>query len=146
MVMTRRGRRSVYSAHKSRSSWPGRCLWLFNQTRSVSLAHRLRVARTFAGRLVGLLDQSEILPGHGLLLSACRSIHTHFMRFPIDALYVDTELRVVAVIEKMRPFRTGPIVKGAAAVIELPAGTVAATGTKVGDRLGLEAFPSPAPV
>ncbi len=114
--------------------------WLQNVTRKAPLASRMRVARTFVGRLVGLLDQPEILPGQGLLIESCRSIHTHFMRFPIDVLYLDEKGRILTALERMKPFRTGPFVKRAAAVVELPAGTIASTGTQVGDLLEVTLF------
>lgn len=114
--------------------------WLHNVTRKVPLASRMRVTRTFAGRLVGLLGQAEIYPGQGLLIESCRSVHTHFMRFPIDVLYLDETGKVMAALERMKPFRTGPFLKRAFAVVELPAGTVACTGTQVGDRLAVTFF------
>lgn len=74
-------------------------------------------------------------PGEGLLIRPCNSIHTHFMRFPIDVLYVSRADRVIAIDENMGPWRFGRIQRGARYVVELPAGTVAATGTEVGDKV-----------
>lgn len=63
-----------------------------------------------------------------------------FMRFPIDVLYLDRSHTVVRAQREIRPWRIGPLyTKGARFVIELPAGTIARTGTAVGDHLMIEA-------
>jgi hypothetical protein len=114
-----------------------------NLTRHAVLAERLEVARSFWARFVGLMGRAELGAGSGLFLAG-NGIHMFFMRFPIDAVFVSSEdgegrRRVVAVHERLAPW-TGlvPLVRGAAAVIELPAGTVAASGTCVGDEVALE--------
>lgn len=61
-----------------------------------------------------------------------------FMRFPIDAVWVDRSRRVVGTRERLRPWLLAASVRGAAEVIELPAGTVARTGTQAGDELQYE--------
>ncbi|MGH2458345.1 MAG: DUF192 domain-containing protein [Chloroflexota bacterium] len=58
-----------------------------------------------------------------------------YLRFPIDAIFADHDMRVVSTRSGMGPSRFGPIVRRAAPVIELPSGTVVATGTQVGDQL-----------
>ena len=79
----------------------------------------------------------------GLLIERCRSIHTHFMRFAIDALFLDAEGIVVAAVEGMRPWRIGRHYPAARSVLELPAGTIAATGTQRGDRVCIECPDAP---
>ncbi|MEZ4767589.1 MAG: DUF192 domain-containing protein [Caldilineales bacterium] len=108
---------------------------LRNLTRDTVLAERCRVADSYFPRLIGLMGKERLEPGEGLLILPCNSIHTHFMRFPIDVLYVSREDEVVAIDEAMAPWRFGRIRRGARYVVELPAGTVAATGTEVGDRV-----------
>jgi CheY-like chemotaxis protein len=79
----------------------------------------------------------EALPaGEGLLLSPAPAIHTAFMRFPIDALFLDRDLRVLDVRERLRPWRVASKPK-ARAVLELSAGECARKGVRVGDHLGL---------
>jgi len=73
--------------------------------------------------------------GEGLLIVRCNSIHTHFMRFPIDVLYVGSDCEVVGIDHALRPWRFGRIHRGARFVLELPPGTAKATNTQVGDRL-----------
>ena len=114
-----------------------------NVTRGSVLAERLETAASFWARFRGLMGRAALPAGHGLLLAG-NGIHMFFMRFAIDAVFVagedgDGGRRVVAIREDLRPW-TGvvPIVRGAAAVLELPSGTVAASGTRVGDTLVLE--------
>jgi uncharacterized membrane protein (UPF0127 family) len=108
-----------------------------NVTRGTVLADRLKVAENFRDRLVGLLGRSSLEGGEALWLSPCRSIHTFGMRFPIDALFLDSRRVVVRTVDVLPPRRARFGGRGAASVIELPAGTVARTGTKPGDRIDL---------
>ena len=108
---------------------------LRNLTRDTVLAARCRIADSYLPRLIGLMGAPGLEPGEGLLIRPCNSIHTHFMRFPIDVLYVSHEDKVVAIDEAMAPWRFGRIHRNARYVVELPAGTVAATGTLVGDTV-----------
>ncbi len=87
-------------------------------------------------RLRGLLGRRGLPAGEGLLLSPAPGIHTAFMRFPIDALFLDGNLRVLDIVEQMRPWRMASRHR-ARAVLELAAGECARTGVQVGDRLGL---------
>jgi hypothetical protein len=112
-----------------------------NTTRSSTLADRCEVARTFWTRFLGLMGRATLEPGQGLLIFPESSIHMFFMRFPIDALFLDREDRVVAVHEAMPPNRSFASKWGARAVLELPAHVVAQSGTQVGDQLTLT--PSP---
>lgn len=73
--------------------------------------------------------------GEGLILKGDKSIHSFFMRFPIDVVYADREGRVLRLDQAMLPYRIGPIVPKAAYVLELPVGVIQATGTSVGDQL-----------
>jgi uncharacterized protein len=98
---------------------------------------RCVVADSFLTRLRGLLGRRELPPDEGLLINPCSSVHTWFMRFPIDVLFLDRDLRVVRVAADVRPFRLrwG---RGARQVLELAAGEAAERGIRVGDRLTLE--------
>lgn len=109
-----------------------------NVTRGTILASRLRVARSFWGRFRGLMLTPALPRGEGLLIERCSSIHTHFMRFPIDAVFLDRDGTVLAIEAEMRPWRIGKLHRGARAVIELPAGAAAAAGTRLGDRVRVE--------
>ena len=103
-----------------------------------TLAHRAEMARSFLQRLVGLMGRRRLPDGEGLILPACRSIHTCWMRFAIDAVFVDRAWAVVAIRNSLPPWRMTPFVLRTQAVIELPAGTVRRTHLVVGDRVVLE--------
>jgi uncharacterized membrane protein (UPF0127 family) len=111
-----------------------------NITRGESLVTHGRVADNMWTRLKGLIGSPPLEPGEGLLIAPCQSIHTHFMGFPIDVLYVDRENQVVGLHRSLPPWRFGSFHRRARFVIELPAGTLEATGTEVGDRLSVEGY------
>jgi uncharacterized protein len=85
-------------------------------------------------RLMGLMGRRDLARGHGLLLRPSPSIHTCFMRFPIDAVFLDRELHVVAVRPRLRSWRFAGQ-RGARAVLELPAGEAERQGITPGARL-----------
>jgi uncharacterized protein len=98
------------------------------------LCERCTVADRPHTRLRGLLGRPGLLPGEGLLLRPSPSIHTWFMRFPIDAVFVDADGTVVRIAGDLRPWRAAGR-RGARAVLELPAGECERHGLKPGDRL-----------
>ncbi len=102
------------------------------------LASRAAMARSLLARMVGLLDRRLLDEGEGLILTACRSIHTCFMRFAIDAVFVDRGWGVVAIHRAVPPWRMTAPVWRAQAVIELPAGTAERARLVVGDQLVVE--------
>ena len=95
------------------------------------------VADTPLRRLRGLLGRGGLDRGQGLLLRPAPAIHTCFMRFPIDAVFVDRGLEVVGISEAVRPWRFARA-KGAHSVIELAAGECRRLGLASGDRLRLD--------
>lgn len=110
-----------------------------NLTKGAVLAWRVVEADTPWKRLKGLLGRSCLEPGEGLLLSPCSAIHSCFMGFKFDALFLGRGGIVLHIIREMPPFRFSPVVRGAVSVLELPAGTVRATGTEVGDVVSISA-------
>ena len=85
-------------------------------------------------RLRGLIGRARLRPGDGLMLRRASAIHTSFMRFPIDAVFLDDELRVLRVREGLRPWRAAAA-PGATTVLELAAGQAARNGLTPGARL-----------
>ena len=79
----------------------------------------VKPADTFALRFQGLMFRKKLEPSEGLLLLDCSRIHTNFMRFPIDVVYLSEELRILDV-ETVRPWRIGKRVKGTRHVLEVP--------------------------
>ena len=98
------------------------------------LVCRARVASSFLARFRGLMLTSSLEPGTGLLFPRTRSVHTHFMRYAIDVVFLDDRQRVVRIAAGLRPWRFAAA-KGAAAVLELPAGECARLGLAEGDEL-----------
>jgi uncharacterized membrane protein (UPF0127 family) len=92
------------------------------------------VAATPFTRLRGLLGRKSLPSGQGILLRPAGSVHTFFMRFAIDVVFLDDELRVVAIAADLRPWRAAGK-RGARAVLELPAGECARRGLAVGDQV-----------
>jgi len=106
-----------------------------NRERGTTLASRVERADTFLRRLRGLRGRPALEEGAGLWLVPCRGIHTRGMSFPIDALYLDRELRVIAIEQNLSPGRIASVLFRARTVLELPAGTARRTDTRVGDRI-----------
>ena len=102
------------------------------------VADRVTVATTRAERGVGLLGRSHLEPGEGLLIAPCNGVHTCFMRFSIDILALDKNGVVVDAVSALKPWRIRLPRRGAYSVLELPAGTVLKTQTKVGHRITID--------
>jgi uncharacterized protein len=118
----------------------GKSGYAFNQTRQSFLATEVRVANTHLQRLIGLMGTppSSLHTGCALWIQPCHGVHTMFMRYPIDVIYLDGECRVLRLEENVRPWRLTPVVVESATVLEVPAHTVFNTGTRVGDLLEIK--------
>lgn len=115
--------------------WHKKMVRAVNTTRGTVLGEGIRVADTALSRIVGLLGESKLVPGDGLLIVPCQGVHTWGMRFPIDVVVLDGQWNVLAVRQRMRTFRMTRVFWRAAAVLELPVGTLDSTSTSVGDTL-----------
>ena len=102
------------------------------------LANRVDVADTRATRAVGLLSREGLEPGEALWIVPSRGVHTFWMRFAIDVLALDEAGTVIDCVSNLKPWRMRLPRRGTAGVLELPAGTVAASGTAVGHHVLLE--------
>ncbi len=96
---------------------------------------RVRVARGFFGRALGLMGRRSLPTGEGLWLSPCAAIHTGFMRFPIDAIFLDRDGGVVRVALAVRPWRVCRGAGTAASVVEVRSGWLDATALAAGARV-----------
>ncbi len=112
-----------------------------NQTRGTVLGRAVDVADTSAKRRTGLLKHERLEPGEGLWISPCESVHTFFMKFPIDLVYVDKRRKVKKVRHAVPAWRLSACLT-AHSVLELPAGTARETGTRAGDELVMETLTS----
>jgi len=97
----------------------------------------VEVADTSGKRRVGLLKHERLDPGTGLWIIPCESVHTFFMKFPIDLVYLDKKRKVRKVRHAVPAWRLSACFT-AHSILELPAGTVAKTGTRAGDELVIE--------
>ncbi len=115
-----------------------------NLDRGTSLGDGIEVADSFWGKFRGLMLRPPLPVGGGLWLPGGNGIHMMFMRFPIDVVFLaradDDGSRAVVAIRESLPAWTGivPFVRRADGCLELPAGVVTASGTRVGDRVILE--------
>jgi uncharacterized membrane protein (UPF0127 family) len=110
-----------------------------NLTRSTALADSAEIANTSATRRTGLLKHSGLQAGEGLWIVPCEAVHTFGMKFPIDVLFLSKKRKVLKVKSDMGRRRMAASLL-AHSVLELPAGTAAATGTVAGDLLELEKY------
>ena len=106
-----------------------------NLTKNTTLVDRGRVADTFFSRLKGLLGSPALIKGEGLLLKHEKSIHTFFMSFPIDVVYINQAWQIINLDHNMPPYRLGRFVPRSVYILELPAGVIEETQTAVGDQL-----------
>jgi uncharacterized membrane protein (UPF0127 family) len=107
-----------------------------NEDRGAVLGDAVTVADTSATRNAGLLHHKSLPPGEGLWIVPCLSVHTFFMKFAIDLVYLDKRLRVRKVRHAVPAWRVSACLR-AHSVLELPAGSVAPTGTQPGDQLSI---------
>ena len=112
---------------------------VFNLTRQRVLADRATRANTFWTRFRGLLGRDGLGSGEGLVIEPCNSVHMFGMRFALDVLHLDRHGTVVRILPELRPGQVGPLVWRSHTVVELPAGTVEASGTQLGDQIRIEA-------
>ena len=108
------------------------------------LADRIRPAHTHWTRLRGLLGTAPLTAPEGLWLKPCRQVHMFWMRYAIDVVFLDAELRVVHTVAALAPGTVSPKVAAATSVLELAAGVIADAGIRIGSRLTLEPAGPPA--
>jgi uncharacterized membrane protein (UPF0127 family) len=118
-----------------------------NVTRGTTLATSVQLATSFGARFLGLMGRAPLPPGGGLWIAGTNGIHMFFMRFAIDAVFLSRAApggaggagggrRVVGLRRGLRPWvGLVPLVRGADGVLELPVGTIDASGTQVGDEV-----------
>lgn len=104
-----------------------------NLSRATMIGDQVRVADTSISRMVGLLGRRGLEPGEGLWIRPSSGVHTVGMRFPIDVIGLDGELRIVRLWRELVPYRVTSVSLKLKSVIELPAGQIAASGSEIGD-------------
>ena len=109
-----------------------------NADRGTTLVTNGKLASSFVSRFFGLMGRKGVEDGGGLLIASSSSIHSFFMRFRFDAIFIDREGRVVKIVPAMRQWWVAFGGNGAKDVLELPAGVAERTGTQPGDLLLFE--------
>jgi len=108
-----------------------------NATKNTVLAENAAVANTSATRRRGLLEREDFPRGEGLWIVPCEAVHTFWMKFPIDLVYLNKRKQVVKVRHAVPPWRISACLR-AHSVLELPPGTARETETEPGDQLEFE--------
>ncbi len=101
------------------------------------IADNLTLNNTFFSRLIGLMFKKNLPKGTGIILKPCTQIHTCFMRFNIDVIFMDKDFKVLHIIENMPPWKISPLFLKARYTVELPAGTLKGK-IKTGEILALK--------
>jgi len=104
-------------------------------TTQKELGHWIIQAATFFQRTRGLLGRKELKKGEGLYIPKCRSIHTFFMRFAIDVIFIDHGNRITRTVPSLVPFRIAFGPRKTAGVLELSAGTLKHNRCVAGDKI-----------
>jgi uncharacterized membrane protein (UPF0127 family) len=105
------------------------------------VCERCVLADTALMRMRGLLGRRDLPSGEGILLKPASSVHMAFMRFAIDAVFLDRDMRVVKIAADLKPWRAAGA-RGSKSVLEIPAGEAARRGLTVGDRLAVDSSPA----
>ncbi len=108
-----------------------------NRTRNTELGDSIELANNSATRRTGLLKHKGLARGEGLWIVPCESVHTFFMKFPIDLVYIDKTHKVRKVRHAVAPWRMSACLS-AHSIIELPEGAARESGTVPGDELDIE--------
>jgi uncharacterized protein len=106
-----------------------------NLSNGAEIANEITKAHHFFSRLKGLMFSKSLPEGHGLHIQPCRSIHTFFMNYPIDVLYLNKDFEIVGLDENLQPAKMGQVYKNGYSVLELTSGTIQKSGTKVGNKI-----------
>jgi uncharacterized protein len=108
---------------------------VLNRTRGTVLGTSVRLADQLAARVRGFLFRPAPAVGEGILLSPCKAVHMFGVGFPLDVIFISEAGEVVATYRDLAPWRRSRLHGSALHALELPAGTIRATGTMVGDAL-----------
>ena len=119
---------------------PDRPLILRNTRTGTAVVTRLEAAFDSKSRNRGLLGRTGLAPDHALVIAPCSSVHTFFMKFPIDVMFVARDGTVRRIASAVRPWRLALSLRSFA-VIETAAGVIGSSGTLAGDRLAIDERP-----
>ena len=104
----------------------------------LSIGDDIVVADTWQMRTKGLIGRAKLDSGEGLLIKNCKAIHTWFMRFAIDVVFMDKNYCVVKTISQLKPFRMAFGGRSAQHVLELPSNAINSTQVRIGDKANVK--------
>ena len=108
---------------------------VINASQDKVIAQEVSVANTFWERLVGLLRYKELKEDEGLIIKPSKMIHTFFMSFAIDVIFIDGQGQVLELVKNLEPNRISPFVVETEQVIELASGVIQQRGIEVGEKI-----------
>jgi hypothetical protein len=111
---------------------------ILNISKNTVIADKAELADTFSKRLNGLLSRKSLRQGQALILAPSNCIHSFFMRFTIDVLFLDKAGRVIGILPSFRPFRLSPWFFKSCLTVELPEFTIKQSQTQLGDLIKIE--------
>lgn len=112
---------------------------IYNERNNALVGDKIKVADSFWTRFKGLMMAPDLAEGEGLIITPCNSIHMMFMRYAIDALFIDKTNKIVAIYENLKPWiGLTKLYSNVVSVIELPANIVKKLDLKIEDSLRLE--------
>ena len=109
-----------------------------NLRTGTTLATNVKVADNLFTRMKGLLGKKGLPIGEALWIKPCFSVHTFFMKFPIDIVFLNKTNQVIAAVSNLTPNRMTRLYPRSFSVLELPPGTIVASNTVIGDKIGIE--------
>lgn len=110
---------------------------IINKTKNTLVSDNAVMADSILSRMKGLLGRPGLNKGEALILDPCNSIHTFFMRFTIDVLFVDKQGKVIKACKNIKPYRITPIYLKSSFAVELPAGAITSSNTAEYDIVAL---------
>ena len=111
---------------------------IINTRTGAIIAEKAKITQNFKERSIGLLNRKSLEPGEALLIKPCNSIHTFFMRFPIDVAFLNKEGNVVGIVKNMAAWRLASCIFKGYMTLELPVGSIDIQGIKIGDSIRFE--------
>lgn len=112
---------------------------IYNVTKGIQLTQKVALADNVLARSAGLLGTTQPDPDKALYLVPCKAVHTYGMKYSLDLVFLDTQGKVVKVVENLRPNQMTSLVPGANCALEFSPNTLAAGTIEVGDELTVKA-------
>lgn len=111
---------------------------VINTKTGAIIAEKAKITKNFKERSIGLLNRKILEPGEALLIKPCNSIHTFFMRFPIDVAFLTKEGKVVGIVKDMAAWRFASCILEGYMTLEMPTGSIERCYIRIGDLLSFK--------